>query len=89
MAIDCSCASSAAAGFTPTTTIGTRLVVPLAVTLRNELAVVATLWLARYALSPLSFPDVMSTTTVLRHVRLTDVSAVIAAIAAAFASSSA
>jgi hypothetical protein len=40
----------------PTTTIGTRLVVPLAVTLRNELAVVATLWLARYALSPLSFP---------------------------------
>jgi hypothetical protein len=31
----------------------------------------------------------MSTTTVLRHVRLTDVSAVIAAIAAAFASSSA
>ena len=28
---------------------------PLAVTLRNELAVVATLWLARYALSPLSF----------------------------------
>ncbi len=84
-----SCDSSAAAGFTPRTTIGTRLVVPLAVTLRKLLAVVATLWLARYEVSPLSFPEVIKTTTVFRQVRLTDVSAVIAAIAAALASSSA
>ena len=84
-----SSSSSAAAGLTATTWIGTRLVTPLAVTVRNVVAVVTGSLLELYVASPSSLPLVIRTTTVLRQERLAALSAVIAAIAAALASSSA
>src|SRR3954453_4084363 len=86
VAIACSDATSAAAGFTATTTMGMRFVTPLALTDANDDAVVAALCAAEYAASPLSFPPVIRTTTVLRHVRLAAESLVIAETAAARAS---
>ena len=86
VAIAWSDATSAASGLTATTTIGTRFVTPLAVTDRNDDAVVAALCVEVYVASPASLPPVTSTTIVLRQLRLAAVSAVIAATAAAFAS---